>query len=62
LSSFYLEHCLWGFNPTGYHAVNVVLHALNALLVWLILRRLNVTGSNPAARGSSGSGARHSIR
>src|SRR5205807_10188628 len=48
-SSFYLEHCLWGFNPTGYHAVNVLLHGFNAVLVWFILRRLGVPGSWLAA-------------
>jgi tetratricopeptide (TPR) repeat protein len=48
-SSFYLEHALWGFNPTGYHAVNILLHAGNAVLVWWTLRRLGVPGSWLAA-------------
>lgn len=39
-SSFWLEHKLWGLHPLGFHAVNVLLHALNAWLVWRVARRL----------------------
>ena len=28
-SSFWLEHKLWGLDPTGYHAVNIFLHFAN---------------------------------
>jgi tetratricopeptide (TPR) repeat protein len=30
---------LFGLNPTGHHAVNVMLHAINAVLVFLLLNR-----------------------
>ena len=48
-SSFWVEHKLWGFNPAGYHAVNVGLHLANTLLVWHLMRRLQVPGAWLAA-------------
>ena len=44
-TTFWLEHKLWGFDPTGYHIVNVLLHLANTFLVWLLLRRMAVCGA-----------------
>ncbi|MFN8708214.1 MAG: hypothetical protein ACK50J_16170 [Planctomyces sp.] len=41
--SFLLDHTFWGMNPSGYHATNVLLHALNGLLVYLLVAQ--VTGN-----------------
>ena len=45
LTSFWAQHQLWGLNPQPYHAVNVALQAVNAVLLWSVLRRLNVPGA-----------------
>ena len=44
-----MEYHLWGLAPAGYHLVNVLLHAGNAVLVWLVLRRLGIPGAWMAA-------------
>ena len=48
-TAFRVERALWGFNASGYHWVNILLHSVNALLVWGLLRRLKIGGSWLAA-------------
>jgi len=43
-STYWVEYQLWDLNPKGYHFVNILLHALNAILIGLILRKLHFPG------------------
>jgi tetratricopeptide (TPR) repeat protein len=46
---YWLEWHLWDGSATGYHMVNVLLHAVNAVLVWIVLRRLGIPAAWLAA-------------
>ena len=48
-TSFWVDYHLWQLNPLGYHLTNVLFQALNAILLWTILRRLSVRGAWLAA-------------
>lgn len=44
-SAFWASHRLWGDRMLGYHLLNIALHALSALLLFLILQRLAIPGA-----------------
>jgi hypothetical protein len=44
-TGFWIEYHLWGLDTFGYHLVNVLLHGLNAVLLFLLCRRLAVPGA-----------------
>lgn len=56
LASLMLDAAVWGREPIGFHLTNLVLHAVNALLVCLVVDRLlaqpaaptGIVGSTPA--------------
>jgi tetratricopeptide (TPR) repeat protein len=55
------DYAIWGMNTVGYHATSIALHAVNAVLLFFVLRRLlraaRPEGSEEAVDASSAAGA-----
>ncbi len=45
LTTFWTLHKFVGLNPLSYHALNVLLHAASAILLWRVLKLLQVRGA-----------------
>jgi len=45
LTTFWVEHELWGLAPLPYHLVSVLLHAACAVSLWRVLQSLQIPGS-----------------
>jgi len=45
LTTFWIEHALWGLAPLPYHLVNVLMHAACAVVLWRVLRQGQVPGA-----------------
>ena len=44
-SAFWLQFRAWGLDTTGYHIVNILLHASSACLLAVLLRRIGARGA-----------------
>ena len=47
--AFWREWLAWGAHPGGFHAVNMLLHAIGAIFLWRVLRELRIPGAWLAA-------------
>src|SRR5271163_639345 len=45
LTTFWVEHALWGLAPLPYHLVNVLMHGACAVVLWRVLRSLQIPGA-----------------
>ena len=45
LTTFWAEHAVWGLAPMPYHIVNVLFHGASALILWRVLRALQLPGA-----------------
>ena len=45
ITTFWVEHALWGLSPLPYHLVNVLMHGACAVLLWRVLGSFRVQGA-----------------
>ncbi len=44
-AGFWTEYQLWGLWPMGYHIVNILLHSLGAIMLYQVLKQLDMPGA-----------------
>jgi protein O-mannosyl-transferase len=44
-STFWIEWQFWGDRLTGYHLTNLALHVVESLLIWFLLKKLEIPGA-----------------
>lgn len=49
LFSYALDYAVWGLNPLGYHLTNIIVHALNTALVFILTICLIRCGTHPSS-------------
>ncbi len=49
LTTFWAQRRFWGLDPVPYHVVNILLHAGNGVLLFFLLRRLQMPAAWLAA-------------
>jgi hypothetical protein len=52
--SYAFDVAVWGFRPLGFHITNVLLHAINILLVFLLGRAVDADTRDEAGTAASG--------
>src|SRR5471030_2131242 len=45
ITTFWVEHALWELAPLPYHLVNVLMHGAGAVVLWRVLRSLQIPGA-----------------
>ncbi len=55
-TSLAIDRAIWGFKPNGYHLTNLLIHAVNAVLVYALVLRMvrRVAGTHGQGVGSGG--------
>ncbi|MBN1676522.1 MAG: tetratricopeptide repeat protein [Kiritimatiellae bacterium] len=54
--SFAVDYAVWGLDPSGYHLTNVLVHAANVWLLWLLAAGLLASRAPDARTGAAASG------